>query len=112
MTTLTINQHAQLEIDRRGLPKNNPARRHVGGDLDLPVASEATTLGCFRLGRADLATLAQKAAAKAKPKVKAARPTGPGSRGGDPVKRARALLADQAGPRGSREWWAAYKASK
>lgn len=56
------------------------------------------------------------AAAKATPPkakaVKASRPTGPGSRGGDPAKAARAIAADAAGPRGSSAWWTAYRASK
>lgn len=44
--------------------------------------------------------------------AKAAKPVGPGSRGGDPVKAIRARLADQAGVRGSADWWAAYRATK
>lgn len=62
---------------------------------------------------------AGKAAAKAAPKVKKSRPTGPGSRGGDPVKAARARQADAAVadlPGGKAAnmgaWWAAYRASK
>jgi len=39
--------------------------------------------------------------------------TGPGSRGGDPLKAARALAADLTGaPKGSSEWWNAYKATR
>lgn len=56
---------------------------------------------------------AETAAAKSAPKVKKSRPTGVGSRGGDPAKAARAALATATGAKpGSSEWWAAYRASK
>lgn len=66
---------------------------------------------------------AKTAAAKSAPKVKSARPTGPGSRGGDPAKAARMALARQiaadagivpfAGDRqATSKFWAIYASTK
>lgn len=56
---------------------------------------------------------AEKQAARAELAVTAAKPTGVGSRGGDPAKAKRAAAATAAGHKpGSSEWWKAYRASK
>lgn len=100
-------------------PKNRPYFNLSGPEVAEKILAgdkKALAEGKFRSNRQVRAALEQVTSPKAAtPKAKPApapRPTGAGSRGGDPTKAARARLADQVGPRGSSAWWKAYRASK
>lgn len=90
-TIVTIDQ-AQAELDRRATPK-----------ATRPRSTDPVT---FRMTGAELALAVAQAKA---PAVKAARPTGPGSRGGNPVKAACARKAGEVAAKGTAEWWVAYR---
>lgn len=75
MTTITAND-ARAEMYRRALPKDDPARKHVDGDPEAPLAS---TTPAFRLSAGELQALAgtpapAKATRKAKAKVAKTKP--------------------------------------
>jgi hypothetical protein len=77
---------------------------------DKRALAEASHRSSRKVQAAVRTIKAQAPAAPKAPKAPA-RKTGPGSRGGDPTKAARAAKADAAGPRGSSAWWVAYRAA-
>lgn len=115
MTNLTIDYtDAEFEIERRA--KGGHKAGHT-----VPPTPQAEA--CSKMSGADLRALAAKGAKKSAPKVRKARPTGVGSRGGDPDKARRMDLARKTAAKqgivpfqGDREatakFWAIYSATK
>ena len=117
--TLT-HADALAEIERRRLPKAqrgpSPIPAAVNrqlGKQDLLDAVECLTPAPAPAKARRAKKAPAKAAAKAQAAAKVARPTGVGSRGGDPAKALAAAAATAAGhaPR-SAAWWDAYKAER